>query len=229
LPAGAASGDVPTDDWPYLYLEGRSISPFYLSMIAAILAISVLAVFVCSPDLRRSLAEGGFDADMFLFGLAFLMIETKLVTEMNLVWGATWLTSAVVFGSILLMVLLATLLMDVAPLPWPVSAGGLIASLLLAYLVPVRILVGRAPAPRLLLSIAFIGLPIFFASACFAILFRAREHPEIAFGWNMLGAVIGGLLEFSSMAVGIKATTLLALIAYLAVIFLRQRRAPVPL
>ena len=219
-----AAADVPTDDWPFLYLNSRSISPFYLSMIAAILAIATLAVFAFSPDMRQSLAAGGFDAEMFLFGLAFLMIETKLVTEMNLVWGATWLTSAVVFGSILLMILLATLLMDIAPMPWTVSAAALVASLFFTYLVPVRILVGRALAPRLLLSVAFIGLPIFFASACFAILFRARAHPDVAFGWNMLGAVVGGLLEFSSMAIGIKATTLLALVAYLAAMFVRQRR-----
>jgi hypothetical protein len=217
-------GDVPTDDWPFLYLQSRGISSFYLSVIAAILAITAVAVFGASPDMRQSLASGGFDAEMFLFGLAFLMIETKLVTEMNLVWGATWLTSAVVFGAILLMVLLSTLLMDIAPLPWNVSAPALVASLLFTYLLPVRMLVGRSLTPRLLLSIIFIGLPVFFASACFAILFRSRERPDVAFGWNMLGAVVGGVLEFSSMAIGIKATTLLALAAYLVAMYARQRR-----
>ncbi len=39
----------------------------------------------------------------------------------------------------------------------------------------------------------------------------------------MLGAVFGGLLEFSSMAIGIKATALLALAAYLAAIVLHGR------
>ena len=216
--------DIPTDDWPFLYLKNRGVSAFYLSLIAAIVAISALAVFGASGEMRESIRARTFDAEMFLFGVAFLMIETKLVTEMNLVWGATWLTSAVVFGSILLMVLGGTVWMQLRPLPWCVSAAALLASLAMTSIVPVRSMVGQ-PAPlRLALSILFIGLPILFASVCFAILFRERERPDVAFGWNMLGAVIGGLLEFSSMAVGIKTTTLLAVTAYLCAMLVRERR-----
>jgi spermidine synthase len=220
-----ARTDVPTDDWPFLYLRERGISTFYLSLIAAIVSIAAIAVFSVSREMRESIRARSFDAEMFLFGLAFLMIETKLVTEMNLVWGATWLTSAVVFGSILLMVLLGTLWMQVRPLPWTVSAAALVASLAMTALVPVRWMVGQPHGMRLLLSILFIGLPILFASVCFAILFRERERPDVAFGWNMLGAVAGGLLEFSSMAVGIRSTTLLAIAAYLLAMLVRQRRA----
>jgi len=31
----------------------------------------------------------------------------------------------------------------------------------------------------------------FFASACFALLFRTRAEADVAFGWNLLGAVAG--------------------------------------
>ena len=41
----------------------------------------------------------------------------------------------------------------------------------------------------------------------------------------MLGAVCGGLLEFSSMMIGIKAATLLAAVAYLVAFLIQQRRA----
>ena len=217
-----SSTDVPTDDWPYLYLAGRHVSGFYLSLIAAILALSTAAVFAVSPAMRRS-ARTGVDPEMFLFGAAFLIIETKLVTEMNLVWGATWLTSAVVFGSILLMILAGTLVVQRWPIPWRVSSTALIATLLVTWLLPARELAGRAFSTRLVLSILFIGVPVFFASVCFAILFREREHAAAAFGWNMLGAVAGGLAEFSSMVIGLKATTLLAVAAYLVAMLLRER------
>ena len=53
-----------------------------------------------------------------------------------------------------------------------------------------------------------------FAAACFAERFRVRESVDVAFGWNLLGAVAGGLIEFFSMLVGIHAMALVALLAY---------------
>jgi spermidine synthase len=214
---------VPTDDWPFLYLKNRGVSSFYLSLIAAILVIAIVAIFAVSPAMRASITSGRFDSEMFLFGAAFLLIETKLVTEMNLVWGATWLTSAVVFASILLMVLIGTVWMQFRSLPWTVAASGLVLALLVTWAIPVRDIVGRSLPVRLTASVLFAGLPVLFASICFAILFRQREHPDAAFGWNMLGAVAGGLLEFTSMAIGIKAMTLLALVAYLSAMLIHHR------
>lgn len=109
---------------------------------------------------------------MFLFGLAFLLLETKLVTQISLLWGATWITSAVVFGAILLMVLLGTLLMQIRPIPFSAAAAGLVVTLLLTYLIPTGWLLARTPPARLALSILFAGSPVFsrpYASRfCFA-------------------------------------------------------------
>ena len=176
--------------------------------------------------MRRSVVTRGFDPEMFLFGAAFLIVETKLVTEMNLVWGATWLTSAVVFGAILLMVLIGTIVTQRMPVAWRLTAPALIVLLTLTYFIPTHVLVGRGLPVRLALSVIYIGLPVLFASLCFAVLFRERERAEVAFGWNMLGAVAGGLLEFSSMAIGLKAMTLLAILAYLLAMLARARLSP---
>jgi hypothetical protein len=46
----------------------------------------------------------------------------------------------------------------------------------------------------------------------------------VAFGWNLLGAVAGGLLEFLSMAVGLKALLLVATAAYLAAALVHSRQ-----
>jgi hypothetical protein len=216
-----ATVEFPQDDWPYLYLQGRAISPFYLLLIGIIALGAIASVAFVSREMRRSFATGSVDGEMFLFGLAFLLLETKSVTTMSLLWGATWLTSAVVFGAILAMVLAATILTQLRPLPWALCMGGLIVSLVAAYFVPVHALLRLNEIVRLLLSIAFVGTPIFFAAACFALLFRDRPEANTAFGWNLLGAVAGGLIEFASMITGIRALYLLVLAAYVGVVLLR--------
>ena len=216
--------DLPTDDWPYLYLPERGIDGFYLSLMATFLLIAVVGILVSSREMREGLLKRGeVDWEMFLFGLAFLLIETKFVTTMNLVWGATWLTSAVVFGAILAMILIGTVLMELRPVPWAWAAAGLVLALFATYLIPTEALVGRSTAARLMLSVLMVGGPIFFASVCFALRFRVRPAADIAFGWNLLGAVAGGLLEFFSMSLGIKALTLIAIVAYLCAFLNRSR------
>jgi hypothetical protein len=101
--------------------------------------------------------------------------------------------------------------------------GGLVVTLLIAYLVPVHSMLRMDAVARFGLSFVFVGTPIFFAASGFALLFRERGDAAIAFGWNLLGAVCGGLIEFVSMATGIRALYLIALVAYLGAVLLRLR------
>ncbi len=166
------------------------------------------------------------DKEMFLFGLAFLLLETRSVTVMNLAWGATWLTSAVVFGSILATILTATILYQLRPIPWDIGMGGLILSLLICYAFPTKLLLNINPAAKLGCSLFFVGTPVFFASLCFAALFGKRAEAGVAFGWNLLGAVAGGLLEFLSMFTGLRNLLLLALVAYLLAAIIHLQSSP---
>lgn len=207
--------EVPTDDWPYLYLAKPSISSYYLTVMFGIATLSAFIVFLASPGLRRDLTEGGADIEMFLYGLGFLLLETKCVTELNLVWGANWLSSAVVFASILAIVLAATILAEVKPLPFRLSFLGLVLALIAAFLIPLSTILGGGMIGKLVGSFVLVALPIFFAGLCFAARFKTRTSVDLAFGWNVLGAVAGGLLENLSMLLGLKALALVALGAYL--------------
>ena len=62
-----------------------------------------------------------------------------------------------------------------------------------------------------------------FAAACFAIRFKTRPNSSVAFGWNLLGAVLGGLLEFLAMDFGLRAMVLVALAAYAVAILLGEK------
>jgi hypothetical protein len=44
--------------------------------------------------------------------------------------------------------------------------------------------------------------------------FRDRAVPENLFGWNLIGATLGGVLEYTSMAVGYAALTVVVAAFY---------------
>ena len=175
--------ELPTDDWPYLYLKERGLSGFYLSMMAAVAVLALAGAFLASPDFRRSLAAGGVDWEMFLFGLAFLLLETRSVTAMNLAWGATWLTSAIVFFAVLTMVLLATFAVRAWSPPFRPAMILLVAALGAAYLLPESLVLRSGVPARLALSVVVVGVPIFLASVGFARVFEVRAEP----GWPSAG------------------------------------------
>lgn len=58
------------------------------------------------------------------------------------------------------------------------------------------------------------SLPIFFAGMVFATSFRRAKEASGALAANMFGALIGGILEYTSMAMGIRSLTMLALVLY---------------
>jgi hypothetical protein len=124
------------------------------------------------------------------------------------------------------MILIGTIATQYRSIPFSVAATGLVLTLLATYIVPTEWLLAQSPVARLTLSIVFAGAPVLFASVCFALLFKQRADPNLSFGWNLAGAVVGGLIELVAMAIGLNALTLIALIAYLAAFLLYRRHQP---
>jgi multisubunit Na+/H+ antiporter MnhF subunit len=113
--------------------------------------------------------------------------------------------------------------------PYEWGTLGVALALLVTWAVPTAALLQVDAVVRLLFSVAFVGIPVFFASLCFVSVFRGRADSSSAFGWNLLGAVAGGLLELVAMAVGFKALHLVALLAYLLAFLAWRREAATPL
>jgi hypothetical protein len=70
-------------------------------------------------------------------------------------------------------------------------------------------------------------LPIYFANLIFSSIFKDQKFAEHIFGWNLLGATFGGVLEYSGMAFGYNALSLIVLGCYTLVfllLFLAKRR-----
>ena len=213
------------DDWPFFYLEQRGISGFYLSLMFGIALIAAAALLGVSRAFRASARSWTtIDWEMLLFGMAFLLLETRAVTALNVLWGATWFTNAVELESIFVVIFFGTLLSAPVPLPFSACVVALLASLAVLYAMPLGAWLGPGLGLKAIASLLVAGLPIFFASMCFAQRFAAREDAAAAFGWNLLGAVLGGLAEFLSMVIGLRHLVGVAALLYLAAAWLVVRR-----
>ena len=211
---------LPHDDWPYLYLRKHTVPTHYLTVLLGILAIAFAFVRIGAPGTFK----GRGDWPMFFLGAGFLLVETKSVAEMSLLFGATWQVNVLVFASILVVVLIANLLTIAGrTLPRPLRFAGLFASLALAYLVPVRSLLWLGTTGQWLAGGLLVALPVLFAALIFAELFASRVDTSRALAFNVFGAVVGGVLEYLSMVTGTKALYLIAAVVYAgALISLRR-------
>jgi SAM-dependent methyltransferase len=198
------------DDWPYLYLQQRAIPTTYLIVLVGVVVISLLFTRRVLPDFRQ------FNLHFFLLGAAFFLLETKSITEMALLFGSTWMVNAAVIAAILLMIVFANLLVErfkwKNPTPFYVL---LVAALIFDYFVPVSSFLGLPFAARIVLASLAQAAPLFFAGVIFAISFSQTNSIGIALGSNLIGSVLGGLAEYASLALGIRALYLLALGLYL--------------
>ena len=73
---------------------------------------------------------------------------------------------------------------------------------------------GMNRAIQVLGASLLVVVPIFFAGVIFAGSFRRTTQPDRAFGINVAGAMVGGLAEYGSMALGFRYVVLIALLFY---------------
>jgi hypothetical protein len=153
--------------------------------------------------------------DLFFMGTAFLLLETKSVVQFALLFGTTWFVNALVFAGILASVLAA---IEVARRWRPSNAawlyGALLVSVGIAWLVPVGFLLSLEVAPRFIVAVLVAFTPIFIANLVFADRFRNVEKSNVAFGANLLGAMVGGVLEYVALVTGYQALLLLVALLY---------------
>jgi hypothetical protein len=225
MPARIAVAGVPTDDWPFLYLRTAGIPWTY---IAVFILVGLTAVLAVRGVFGKSLfSRGRFDTQMFLLGAAFMLLETRAVTQLSLLFGSTWIVNTSVFSGVLVMVLAANAVAGRLPAyRRPLWYALLAISLVLLWALPVQPLFALPLWGRALAAGPLVAIPIFFAGVIFSSELRARADVVAALGCNLCGAMLGGLLENLSMIVGLKAVVLFALAIYLASLRAGMRTAP---
>ncbi len=207
-----------TDDWPYLYLKSPRIPNMHLTIMA------ILIVMVIGAGRLIVRREGRLNWHFFFLGGAFLLLEFQNISKSILLLGSTWLVNSVIITGILVLVLLGNLYTwKFKPRRVTVFYYLVFACLLAIYLVPLSWFNALPFWPRMIVGTGFLNLPIFFASIIFITSFRKVESKDHAFGSNLLGSAVGGVLESLSFVVGINALAILALAFYAAAMWTRKR------
>jgi spermidine synthase len=223
-PAGAA-GFITTDDWPYIYLEHARIPTLYY-LLAGLMG---LLLYYSKRRLNLPLVSAAWQASdwhFFFMGAAFLLLEVQNISKASVVLGNTWVVSAVIISAILVMILLANLVVArAARLNMPLVFGLLVASCLGIYQIDLSTF-AFLPYP---LKAAIVGalttLPMFFAGMIFIDSFARTPHKDRALGANLIGSLVGGMLQSLTFVIGIKALLLIVAGLYVAARLVRPRPA----
>jgi hypothetical protein len=210
-----------TDDWPQLYLRDRSIPRLYQVVLGLLMLLSAGVVLAIEPAVRRP------SLHFFFLGAGFMLLETRSVTQMALLFGSTWSVNAIVFASILLTILVANGLVLAGRSPRSqLSFTVLFLVLFGGYYFPFGSLLALSWWLRLAAAVVAIGLPILWASFVFSTSFRDTTDVGRAFGSNLLGTVAGGSLEYLGNIWGLDALYLVAAALYAGGALFLPRRGP---
>jgi hypothetical protein len=220
---GSGAVEPTTDDWPFLYLRERGFPLNYGYILVLLFGFSYMVA-----TRAAQISSSRFDWVMFLMGAGFMLIETKILAKTALLAGATWIVNTFVISAVLIMILFANLvvmkgwLRDIR-----LCLTALFASILVDWIFRFNTIT-FAPWPALNLGIilALMALPLFFAGILFANFYRSAASPGVALGYNLFGAMVGGILEYASMAWGVNSLNLISLAAYTGVavfVYLKSR------
>jgi Spermine/spermidine synthase domain len=200
-----------TDHWPFIYLQSRTVP---------IAILGVLVIFLCFALglLRRTGSlphlKNRQHLHLFFLGAGFMLLETKGVTELSLLFGSTWIVNAVVIAAFLTMGLLANTLVMIRPVSRGFAYTALFVLLSASMFLPYSLFSALPAIERVFAAATLVGLPVFFSGLIFSRSFRDVTQPAQGLGINLLGAVVGGALENLVMVGGTPILGVLAVVLY---------------
>lgn len=200
---------VATDDWPYIYLQHARIPTLYF-LLAGLMGVLLWYG-------RRRLATGPLvrgwrrsDWHFFFLGAAFLLLEVQNISKASVVLGNTWIVSAVIISAILMMILLANYLAARWPQFRPSAAFALlVVSCLAIYFVDLSTFAFLPYPVKAMLVGALTTLPMLFSGVIFINSFAQTQRKDRALGANLIGSLVGGVLQSLTFLIGIKALLLI--------------------
>jgi hypothetical protein len=203
-----------TDDWPFLYLRTASIEPHYLLALGLVLLFAMVAVAGSAAATRTPLR--GFSPHFFFLGSAFMLLETRSLVSFSLLFGTTWLVNALAFFAILASVLVAILVNSLLKVRRSRPLYGLLfAALAIAFVLPPEQLLIDPPWLRYSLAAVVAFAPVFLANLVFTFSFRDTKIADMAFASNLLGAMVGGVIEYMALVTGYRFLLIIVAALYL--------------
>jgi len=215
---------IATDDWPYLYLESPKIPSLYYLLIGLMAIIFVRSHRKWQANVEISFSNTTF-WHFFFLGAAFLLLEVQNISKASVVLGNTWEVNVVIISSILSMALLANWITYKFPN----------LSLTLVYVLLIGVCIGLYFVDlarfgflpyfsKAILVGSLTSLPMLFSGIVFTRSFAVARQRSNALGANLIGALVGALLQSLTFITGIKALLLIVAGFYL----LSLLTSPVP-
>jgi hypothetical protein len=213
--------EVPTDDWPYIYLESRHIPPLYFLLTVALVGLFAFGL----KQLKAPQIIRGWDRSQThfaLLGAAFMLLEVQNISKAAVVLGNTWVVNAVIISGILFMILIANMLAGWAR-RFPVWAVylALVGSCIGLYFIDLSRFAFMPYATKAIVVGLLTSLPMLFSGLVFARSFATADRKDAALGANLIGALCGALLQSVTFVTGIKALLLIVATLYLAAVLIR--------
>ncbi len=200
-----------SDDRPFPYLPTPSIPNLYLWVGGLILATSLLAVRIAGGPFSKM---AGF-MDLFFMGAAFLLLEAKNIVQFALLFGTTWYVNSLVFAGVLISIFAAVETARHVKLPRPILLyGALLVTLAVSFAIPQASFLDLPAVPRFVAATALAFAPIFLANLVFAQRFKDVGSSTTAFGANLLGAIVGGVLAYLSLVTGFRFLLVVVAVLY---------------
>jgi hypothetical protein len=183
-----------------------------------VLVISAVLALVCWLLTRAMGAtRGGVLWHFFFLGAGFLLLEAQIISKMALLFGTTWVVNSIVIAGLLLLVVGSNILVHQRPQISVTGAYvGIFGAIALAYFVPIESFFFSSVWAKAVVATFVLCLPVFFAGIVFIRSFAGAGFRGEALGSNLLGALVGGLLESLSMWTGLRSLLVLAGLLYAA-------------
>jgi len=152
----------------------------------AILSVGLLLAFAPVHTFR-------LNGQMFFLCAGFILLETKGVVHMALLFGSTWVINSIVFAAILVMILLSNLfVLTYRPRRlWPFYAL-LTATLLANVLIPMSYFLLQPVVGKVFDLCVVVFVPIFLGGLILATALRNSHQPDLDFGSNVAGVILAG-------------------------------------
>ena len=203
--------DLSTDDWPFFYMPFRTYPHSYILLLSV---LSILSFYYIKNLV--STTKTSFSLPAFFLGAGFMLIETKGITELSLYYGSTWVVISIVIFSVLIMAFFANYtVMKIKN----ISSFFIYSTLLLSLLLGIAITYGNlSDYPNwigMIIMPVFLTLPLFFSGLAFSQEVKKTMSISVILYSNLIGAMLGGFLEYNVMYFGFRSLYILAIFMYI--------------
>jgi hypothetical protein len=146
----------------------------------------------------------------FFLGAAFLLLEVQNISKASVILGNTWQTNAVIVSGVLVMALLANWIAHGFPkVPLGAVYAALIGISLALYFIDLARFAFLPYALKAIVVGGLTTLPMLFSGIIFIRSFARVDGKDEALGANMVGSLVGALIQSVTFVTGIKALLLI--------------------